>query len=135
MLNHIDLRQNQLVKNTLVISKYAHGKSLLVALNKDSIYHPYYKYKILFIKQIRKNELTFELYKHLSIFYVINRNIPLESFFCILDNIFSKMDYEYDYSELLSSNINHLVYKKFHKIEDDGLISSIRIIFNRLKCY
>ena len=61
-LNKINVRQNTLLKNIYGLTKFSRSKALLSVLNIKSIQQLYEEYKVLFVKQLKRNRLSKEIY-------------------------------------------------------------------------
>ena len=61
------------------MSKYAKSSPILDALRIESIKHLYYKFKILFVKQLRMIPFTNSLLEHLDEYY-FEKHCPNQSF-------------------------------------------------------
>jgi hypothetical protein len=127
-LNILNVRQNILVKNVLGFSKYVHTKPLFQSLCIESIHHTYDKYKILFLKQIKKNDLTKRLYEYLTKFYSLAKKIPLESYVHIINKLAEKLNVQ-----LGDCTTKEICVKlsDHYTIANYGLIDSIRFLLSR----
>ena len=65
----INTRQNILLKNAFGFSKYCKTTSLLNAINIKSKLQLYDEYKIIFLMQIKRNQLTKNIYDFLLLKY------------------------------------------------------------------
>ena len=127
-LNRINIRQNILIKNTFGLSKYCRTTPLLNSLKIKSIFQLYEEYKILFLKQIRRNVLTKNIYETLASKYSSILKPPRESYFNILNTICNKYDFSI-------SNINIKAslesISSSYTTENDGLVDSLKFLMGR----
>ena len=65
-MKNIDVRQGILLKKSLGLSKYARTRPLLDSMMVSSISELYFKHKVLFLDQIKKNEMCNMTYIALS---------------------------------------------------------------------
>lgn len=79
-LKNFDTRLGILFKSCFYLSKFSRTKPLLNALKVDTFTHLYFKFKILFNKQVTQNQLVMEIFKDLSIFYQNNTVAKLSYF-------------------------------------------------------
>ena len=84
-LNKINIRQNILLKNTFGLTKFSRSRPLMSILKIKSINQLYEEYKILFIKQLKRNTFTKEIFEVLRIKYNLNNKPPKESYFHIIN--------------------------------------------------
>ena len=78
-LRELNTTQASLIKMNLKVSKYAKSSPILDALRIESIKHLYYKFKILFVKQLRMIPFTNSLLEHLDEYY-FEKHCPNQSF-------------------------------------------------------
>ena len=90
-INEVNIRQNILIKNVIGLSKFSKSTPLLNALNIKSIHHLYDEYKIIFMKQINKHNLSHSLYNFLNEYYKYNKK-PLESYMHTVEKICRKIE-------------------------------------------
>ena len=126
-LNNINIRQNTLLKNTFGISKFSRSKCLLNVLKIKSINQLYEEYKILFIKQLRRNNLTKQIFEALQVVYNVPSKIPRESYFSIINSICNKYDI------IIDINMNHKMLKENINIINENYIGQKETILNELR--
>ena len=78
-LNELNSSQATLIKMNLALSKYELSTQLLNALRIESIKHLYFKFKISFVKQIRRIPFTSSILDFLNEYYQDNA-CPEQSF-------------------------------------------------------
>ena len=95
-LNKINIRQNILIKNTFGLSKYCKTKPLMKSIGIKSIQQLYEEYKLLFLKQIKRNSFTKGIYETLLCKY--EQIMPTkESYINILNQICIKYGFEIEF--------------------------------------
>lgn len=122
-LKSFDTRLGILLKSCFYLSKFSRSKPLLNALRIDSFTHLYFKFKILFNKQVTHNQLTNSIYNDLSIFYQSKTSSKLSYFR-------QRRDCERVLMCELTGDRKHLLEKlvsKFH-CHNEGLVDSIRYL-------
>ena len=65
-LNKINVRQNTLLKNIFGLSKFCRSRAQMSVLKIKSTNQLYEEYKILFLKQIKRNSFTKEFLKYFN---------------------------------------------------------------------
>ena len=124
-LNELNIRQNILVKRAIGLSKYTKTKPLFNCLRIESIQQLYYKHKIFFVKQIYKNELTFNIFNYLIEYYRVATS----------KNSFIKQIYEIN-NVISVNNCLENLKESIKKIEELfnivnlGLLNSIQFVIN-----
>ena len=78
-LNELNSSQATLIKMNLTLSKYALSTPLMNALRIETIKHLYFKFKILFVKQLKRIPLTSAILDFLEVHYLGNAG-PEQSF-------------------------------------------------------
>jgi hypothetical protein len=78
-INQYNIRQNIMLKQSIGLSKYALSTPLLNVLKIKKISELYFKYKLIFYKQIMANSLTKKVFYALENLYK-DKNIPKFSF-------------------------------------------------------
>jgi hypothetical protein len=78
-INEYNIRQNIMLKQSIGLSKYALSTPLLNVLKIQKISELYFKYKLIFYKQIMANSLTKKVFYALENLYK-DKNIPKFSF-------------------------------------------------------
>ena len=68
-LKQMDQMQNSLIKANIGLSKFARSSTLMSALGIEKIPHLYQKYKVIFMKQILRNNFTKYAFEFLSQYY------------------------------------------------------------------
>jgi len=124
-LKELDTRQSILIKRSVGLSKYAKTKPLINCLRVESIQQLYYKNKIFFVKQILKNELTFNIFNFLNEYYKNSSN----------KNSFVKQVSDVNYITgvencLINLNETIRIIENLFKIENLGLLNSIQFIID-----
>jgi hypothetical protein len=75
-LNKINVRQNTLLKNIFGLSKFCRSRALMSVLKIKSTNQLYEEYKILFLKQIKRNSLTKQFFEVLQQTYNVHLTPP-----------------------------------------------------------
>jgi hypothetical protein len=99
----------------------------LNVLKIKSINQLYEEYKILFIKQLRRNNLTKQIFEALQVVYNVPSKIPRESYFSIINSICNKYDI------IIDINMNHKMFKENINIINENYIGQEETILNELK--
>ncbi len=74
------------------------------------------EYKILFIKQLRRNNLTKQIFEALQVVYNVPSKIPKESYFSIINSICNKYDI------IIDINMNYKTVKENISIINENYI-------------
>ena len=85
-----------LLKNIFGLSKFCRSSSLMSVLKIKSITKLYDKYKILFLRQIKRNSFTKEIFEILHHRYTAHVIPPKESYFSIIKDMNNKYDLNID---------------------------------------
>jgi hypothetical protein len=78
-LNELNSTQASLIKMNMSLSKFTKSTPLLNALKVESIMQIYFKFKILFIKQLIQINFTKDILEYLVEYYN-NNTVPNQSF-------------------------------------------------------
>ena len=127
-LKKLDLRQSILIKNIFGLSKYSKTTPLLKALNIKSIVQLYEEYKILFLKQIRMNSMTNDIYKWLLEKYKNDMKPARESYFNILIGVCNKYGID---SNRINVKIALETITNEYTVADYGLTDSIKFLISK----
>jgi len=129
MLKELNTRQNILIKNSIGLSKYVRTKPLMQALKIKSMEELYYKHKLLFIEQLRKNEMSNYLLEFLSKSYV-DVKINRESYFYDLQIALKLIN-----GSLEKYHKKQYVEKleEYFKCKDDEVVSFVRLALENLE--
>ena len=123
----LDIRQGIVVKSSLGLSKFSRTRPLLSALNLDCVSKLYFKYKILFLKQLNNNALAKNLFDTLKNHYSTRKKTPNFSFLKQMlecEKVVGKNLLEIDKKNLLIA-----LDEKFCS-ENLGLVDSIKYVLN-----
>ena len=127
-LNMINTRQNILLKNTFGFSKYCKTTPLLNAINIKSILQLYDEYKIIFLKQIKRNQLTKNIYDFLLLKYNSGIRPSRESYFNILKQLCIK--YKLDFVNINIKTSIEIINCNYAS-SNDGLVDSLRFLISK----
>ena len=127
LLNEYNVRQNILIKRSIGLSKYVKTKPLFNCLHIESIQQLYYKHKVFFIKQIYKNELTFNTFNYLLEYY---KNTKINC-----KNSFIKQIFDLNILINVENCLDNLcdTIKKIESmfvVENKGLLDSIQFVID-----
>lgn len=122
----IDIRQNILIKASLGLSKYSLSRPILNALGISSINEIYFKFKILFIQQLKMNCLAYAIFNRLTIDYT-GTSKPKLSFLKQIEECRNFLK-----QEVLTTNKKELLIKLSEKFQcpNEGLIDSVRYLLS-----
>ena len=123
-INMINIRQNILLKNTFGLSKFSKSTPLLNSLGIKSNQQLYEEYKILFMRQIRRNSFTKEIFETLKLKYEKIQS-PRESYIHILKHICIKYDFTIDTLDI-KKTLKAIIEN--YNTKNDGLVDSIRFL-------
>ena len=125
------MRQNILLKNIFGLSKFSRSRALMSVLRIKSTIQLYEEYKILFIKQLKKNTFTKEIYETLQGEYNSNVKTPKESYFSIIRELNIK------YNLNIDVNMNHNDVKESLEIianhygfENEEILNKLKYVIN-----
>lgn len=129
ILKELDTRQSILLKNNLGLTKYARSTPLLNALKILSVTNLYYKYKILFFKQINSISMCKEIFNYL---YGSYKNLGYRPYFSFITQVVTcekMLGYSLDlkYHKETLDNLNSLFQS-----EDMDMVVSLKSIFIRM---
>ncbi len=110
------------------MSKYCKTTPLLNAVRIKSILQLYEEYKIIFLKQINRNQLTKNIYDLLLNKYSTILKPARESYFHILKEICNK--YEFNIQNINIKSSIDIINSKY-QIPNDGLVDSIRYLIGK----
>ena len=110
------------------MSKYCKTTPLLNAVRIKSILQLYEEYKIIFLKQIQRNQFTKNIYDLLLNKYSTNLQPSRKSYFHILKEICSK--YEFDIQKINIKSSIDIINSKY-LIANDGLVNSIIFLIGK----
>jgi hypothetical protein len=130
-INKLNVRQNILLKNIFGLSKFSRSRALMSVLRIKSTIQLYEEYKILFIKQLKKNTFTKEIYETLQGEYNSNVKTPKESYFSIIRELNIK------YNLNIDVNMNHNDVKESLEIianhygfENEEILNKLKYVIN-----
>ena len=131
-LNQLRVRQNTLLKNIIGISKFCRSIALMNVVKIKSINQIYEEYKILFMKQLKRNSFTKEIFETLQQRYNTLSKPPNQSYFAIIKQINNKYDLNIDVN--ISQNIIKQyigIVNNYYKVDDEILMNKLRSIIHK----
>jgi hypothetical protein len=92
----------------------------------------YEEYKILFLKQIKRNSFTKEFFEVLQQTYNVHLTPPKESYFSIINDISNKYDLIID----INMNQNEIkenlfIVNNYYRYENEEIINNVKLIINK----
>lgn len=126
-IDNFNIRQNILIKQAIGISKYTRTKPLFQILKIESIMQLYCKHKIYFIKQLKKNSLTNEIYDWLDSKYIEKKTKPSKNSFVAQIKIVSQVIKCHCLINL-TETLNKI--EKLFFITNNGLLDTISFIIS-----
>jgi hypothetical protein len=124
----IEVRQNILVKNAIGVGKYARTTPLFQSLRIESFAQIYQKHKLFFYKQIKNNQLVFNLFSFLKVHYA-NNKLSERSFVAQLDEV-ERFANAVGHAQNVNEMIAHV--EQQHKCDNIVLVDSVTKVINEM---